>query len=373
MIGLVGFILIVFISWAFSESRKEISWSFCLAKINIIGQANGLNYVGGILSRKSIALWTLCFVLLPQLFVSIAYSETRIWIDSDLSIGEPGKDVDDGYALIQAMRSPEISIVGVSLVHGNIANISKQYQIAMDIIRRFSPMTFRVWKGAGSPKQFGTATEASDALSSALSRERLRILALGPLTNIATAIRLNPSLRPQIEELVVMAGRKPNSPVRLGPHNVILPDTNIDNDVESVRFILEQKIPITMIPTEAMRESLINDTILANLRTGHFAGPWLFQKSKTWIRLWKLFTGLDGFIPFDTLLVGYISHPQFFSCSDNIRTKLVKRSDDTFPRVPFRTKLFLEAQFNSTQSTGTDRYCERVDRTFIDVLVSRLK
>lgn len=43
MIGLVGFILIVFISWALSESRKEISWSSCLAKINIVGQANGLN------------------------------------------------------------------------------------------------------------------------------------------------------------------------------------------------------------------------------------------------------------------------------------------------------------------------------------------
>ena len=42
-----------------------------------------------------------------------------VWIDTDPSIRPGGYEVDDGFALIQAFHSPELSIRGVSLVFGN--------------------------------------------------------------------------------------------------------------------------------------------------------------------------------------------------------------------------------------------------------------
>jgi hypothetical protein len=42
-----------------------------------------------------------------------------VWLDTDPAIGEPDRDVDDGVALVQAFRSPELDIRGVSVVFGN--------------------------------------------------------------------------------------------------------------------------------------------------------------------------------------------------------------------------------------------------------------
>ena len=42
-----------------------------------------------------------------------------VWIDTDLSLGSPLREVDDAYALLLALRSPELRIVGVSTTYGN--------------------------------------------------------------------------------------------------------------------------------------------------------------------------------------------------------------------------------------------------------------
>ena len=40
-------------------------------------------------------------------FARLAGAET-VWIDTDVSIGSPIREVDDAYALVLALRSPEI-------------------------------------------------------------------------------------------------------------------------------------------------------------------------------------------------------------------------------------------------------------------------
>lgn len=40
----------------------------------------------------------------------------KIWIDTDIAIGKLGRDVDDGIALIIALKSDELEIMGISLV-----------------------------------------------------------------------------------------------------------------------------------------------------------------------------------------------------------------------------------------------------------------
>ena len=90
-----------------------------------------------------------------------------VWIDTDPAIGEPERDVDDGFALVQAFRSPELEVRGISVVFGN-APLSQGAPIARRLVRDFGPADLRVFSGAASENDRGVETEASRALAARL-------------------------------------------------------------------------------------------------------------------------------------------------------------------------------------------------------------
>ena len=51
-------------------------------------------------------------------------------------------------------------------------------------------------------------TQATQALANLLQEQRVTILALGPLTNIATLLVHHPELRDRIAQVVAVAGRR---------------------------------------------------------------------------------------------------------------------------------------------------------------------
>src|SRR5213078_1607281 len=59
-----------------------------------------------------------------------------VWIDTDVSIGSPIREVDDAYALVLAFHSPEIRIAGVSTTYGN-ASVAATTRAATDLVSRF--------------------------------------------------------------------------------------------------------------------------------------------------------------------------------------------------------------------------------------------
>jgi len=56
--------------------------------------------------------------------VHMAAADT-VWIDTDVSIGSPIREVDDAYALLLAFHSPEIRIAGISTTYGNALLIAR--------------------------------------------------------------------------------------------------------------------------------------------------------------------------------------------------------------------------------------------------------
>jgi len=75
--------------------------------------------------------------------VRAAPAPQAVWIDTDPAVGEPDRDVDDGLALVQAFRSPELDIRGVSVVFGN-APLDRGLPIARRLVRDFGPPRLRV-------------------------------------------------------------------------------------------------------------------------------------------------------------------------------------------------------------------------------------
>ena len=80
--------------------------------------------------------WVSAGAILLLLANSAAAERTRVWIDTDPSIGPPWREVDDAFALLLAFRSPELKIVGISSTYGN-AGVQRTTSVANDLAQRF--------------------------------------------------------------------------------------------------------------------------------------------------------------------------------------------------------------------------------------------
>ena len=296
-----------------------------------------------------------------------------VWIDTDPSIRPGGYEVDDGFALIQAFHSPELAIRGVSLVFGN-APLDVEIPIGREIVERFGPSGLAVYPGAASGDALGETTEASEALAGALRQEPLRILVLGPGTNVGTVLAQRPELAERIVELVAVAGRRPDQSFVTGgvtssPHC----DCNFDKDAESFRLILEAGVPLTLTPWEISSKVWLRGDDLDRLEHGPPAAQWLVPPARDWLARWVDRYGVDGFNPFDTLAIGYLTNPELISC-ETLPSEIRSLPDDRAiaageTSVPEKPYLLASAEIDSPYRTT---YCHTPDETFAGNLMRRL-
>jgi purine nucleosidase len=149
----------------------------------------------------------------------------KIIIDCD-----PG--IDDSLALMLALASPELDIVGITTVSGNV-EVNQATENACKVLDLMGRRDIPVYKGASVPlvREFHDATDThgmdgigenyfekagieiqeTEAYRFILDTIRknpgeITLLGLGPLTNIALAIREDKEAMRGVKELIVMGG-----------------------------------------------------------------------------------------------------------------------------------------------------------------------
>jgi len=234
-----------------------------------------------------------------------------VWIDTDPAVGEPGADVDDGFAILQALRSPELEVVGISTVFGNAPGPTG-HRIARHLLALADAPHVPLHAGAHDARSLGHPSEASRALTNQLRERALRILALGPLTNIATVLLNEPDLAEQIDEIVFVGGRRAGQRFTVAG-NGPLPDFNLECDPAAAAHILDTNVPLTLTGFEVSTHATLTAGHLDRLAAGPPAARWLAQHSRAWISWWQEHLGVDGFHPFDTLAVAALATPELLS------------------------------------------------------------
>jgi len=303
-------------------------------------------------------------------FPACAQRRIPVWIDTDPSVERGGHEVDDGFALIQAFHSPELDIRGVSIVFGN-APLVKAWPIGTEIVERFGPEGLRVYRGAAGSEELGEPTDASEALAQALSQGPLNILALGPMTNVATVLKLHPDLAKNVQRVIAVAGRRP------GQHFVVSPkqarpfrDFNFELDPAGFQVLLDAHVPIVLAPWEISSKVWLREEDLEKLKQGGADTQYLFPPATDWLAWWKENVGVDGFNPFDTLAVGYVLSPSNMTC-EQTDAKIESGPDDTVPDAAGKSKPYLLV---SKQEDSAQRviYCSEAKAGFKDDLLTRL-
>jgi purine nucleosidase len=161
--------------------------------------------------------------------------------------------VDDAVALWWALTDPQLDVVAITVVWGNVpvdvatasvlrvthaagrADVPVAIGAAGPIATApyLRPATFihgddGLGNCAGPPAPGAAIDESAAALLTRLARERpgeLALVTLGPLTNVAQAVRDDPTFAGAIEELTVMGGS-----VRAGGNALPVGEANVAHD-----------------------------------------------------------------------------------------------------------------------------------------------
>jgi pyrimidine-specific ribonucleoside hydrolase len=274
--------------------------------------------------------------------------------------------------LIQAFHSPEINIRGISVVFGN-APLDQAVPIARTITSKFGPHGMVPKVGAAAASEFGQSTAAVEAIAAELQRGPMTIAAVGPVTNIGTLVKRYPELHDRIERIVMVAARRPNQ--RFVTHdNQKLPhrDFNFELDPVAMQAILDTRIPLVFAPWEVSSHVWISRSDLKALKETGGSGAWIAETSPYWIERWEANGETRGFNPFDTLAVGWLTHPESIKSMEvsvTIEEGADDRADPQAGKVP--KKPYLVAR--PGQGPGRQAiYCFDVRPDFKPMLIRRL-
>ncbi|MEM4726887.1 MAG: nucleoside hydrolase [Candidatus Bathyarchaeia archaeon] len=190
---------------------------------------------------------------------------SHVIIDTD-----PG--VDDALALILALRSPEIKVEAVTTVVGNVSQ-DKAHRNALKILEFLDAGGIPVAWGAHKPllREASCAEEVhgESGLGEAILPEPrikppqpsavklivekayelgkgLTLVALGPLTNMASAILAEPGIVDMLAGLVLMGGAYNLTPYGYGNVTPVA-EFNIWHDPEAARIVFESGVPLKAV------------------------------------------------------------------------------------------------------------------------------
>jgi inosine-uridine nucleoside N-ribohydrolase len=250
---------------------------------------------------------------------------TRLIIDTD-----PG--IDDAIALFVALASPELTIGGLTTVFGNVT-VDVATRNALTLLDVAGRTEIPVARGAAAPLatdylgaiphihgedglgdggELVAPSRAAADLSAAefLCREApgATILAVGPLTNLALALRLRPDLDTLVEQVVVMGGNA------LGPGNATpAAEANIMNDPEAADVVFGARWPVTMVGLDVTHQVVLPGPGIDAVTAGDTPTARMLAQA---IPLYRDFlgkvSGLDGIYLHDPSAVAYLLEPGLF-------------------------------------------------------------
>jgi purine nucleosidase len=253
----------------------------------------------------------------------------KIIIDTD-----PG--VDDTIAICTALRSPEVEVVGLTSVFGNAPG-EITAQNALRLVELEGNNHIPVARGSDIPlvaplEKLGTWVHGEDGMGNTnpsapqgkLSGQsaaefivdmahqfpnQITLVPVGPLTNIALALLLDPSIASLIKEIVIMGGA-----VTIPGNMTPVAEANIYHDANAAEIVMRAGWPLTLVGLDVTQKTIMTPLYLQGLFNADNPAVKLIQNIlPCYQKYFNDFEGLNGSIhTHDPSAIAYVLNPGLF-------------------------------------------------------------
>jgi inosine-uridine nucleoside N-ribohydrolase len=208
--------------------------------------------------------------------------------------------------LLMALNSPELEVLGITTVFGN-ASLEVSYAKAQELVAVAGRTDVPVLRGAAAGDPEGQPTEASRFIVEMASRfpGEVTVLAVGPVTNLATAIRSSPATARQLKKVISMGGNVSAANVA---HTQCWSDLNYGSDEESAGIFLESMGELTVISIQVSERFYMSPARYQRLLTETRYRDYYRETTRMWYWLRS-----RAFIVWDLVALACLIHPEWFS------------------------------------------------------------
>jgi inosine-uridine nucleoside N-ribohydrolase len=244
---------------------------------------------------------------------------------------DPG--VDDALALLYLRARPDLRLLAITTIFGN-ADIETTTRNALWLRARLG-LEAPVHRGADAPltrprgrspvhvhgeNGLGDIDLSGPVLPSAdpgAAYERIAdlvrahpgqvtIVAIGPLTNLALALRAAPDIAGLVAEVVIMGGAFARGNV------TPFAEANIHNDSEAAAEVLAAAWPVTLVPLDATMPCVLTDAAAREMAQTNETGRFVHDVTRGYAATYARHEGLNGCVLHDVAALIRLTQPDLF-------------------------------------------------------------
>ncbi|MEM1575691.1 MAG: nucleoside hydrolase [Nitrososphaerota archaeon] len=305
---------------------------------------------------------------------------------------DPG--IDDALAILLAFRSPELDILGITIVSGNVhankgainalrtLNILKIKEDIPVYIGQdkplLRPLITAEWvhgsDGLGDanipmpsrkPNEGNGVKFIIDTIMSSKQNE-ITLIATGPLTNIATSLLLEPKIAKRVKELILMGGAFGLTPYGIGNATPVS-EFNFYTDPEAAKIVFESGIPITAVGLDVTTDpkAIITKDIYEKMAT---SSSEIHQFAA---KIMKNLVNLFGYMQLhDPMAVAMAIDSSFFKTSKYYVTIAIN-NDDTRGQAIVERREWLPKEFKKEPNANIANWVD--GSRFLNFFLERIK
>ena len=340
------------------------------------------------MNTRSAPKWLVGLVLLIATMLSKAVAQEsgeKVILDVDVGI-------DDAMAILFASKSPEIELLGVTTVFGN-SSIDDSTRNALFLLERCG-LRVPVAQGAsvplvappippvayvhgsnglgnvpvGEPSRAMLAPVSAAEFIIAQSRlypGELTLVPVGRLTNVALALRLDPTLPSRIKRIVLMGGafdtRGNITPVA---------GANTFGDPHAADIVFQADWDVTAVGTDVTRQVMIDQDDLHELaRRNPLAGGFVRDMTAFYLEFHRSVGVTGGFYIHDPSALMYLVRPELFE----VTRAAIRVVTDGLAVGQTIAAPYLESPAGTFKANRFNQYASGVDHEAArELLLSRL-
>ena len=140
-----------------------------------------------------------------------------------------------------------------------------------------------------------------------------------------------------------------------------------------MQILLDSNVPLVFAGYESSSDVWLTRAHLDAIGASGSHGAWIREMSLGWLSRFETTLKLPGFNPFDTLAVGWVARPAWFTAIA-VRTHITHGPDDrlgTGPAAGRARKPYLVCE-PTEDASSPHRYLTSTDQAFVPWLVERL-